>query len=78
MSLVDVSLFPDSLKKIKPYLIRANEICKKNPNVAYFCLTYALNLGIELTKTTLKGDTEGMTALGNLMDDGLFCFVSRS
>lgn len=63
----DIKSVPKSLRKVLPYIQRANEIYKKQKDVAYFCIQYALEIGVELSKGPLKGDKEAMNCLIQIM-----------
>eukprot|EP01080_Neovahlkampfia_damariscottae_P003499 gene3499-6147_t len=54
---------PTALKTITPYIQRANELTDKAPMVAYYCRSYALELGIGLAK-----DEESKKYLISMMD----------
>ena len=47
---------PISLKAIKPYLERANELQSKDPIVAYHCRLYALQEAMRIRATLPKED----------------------
>ena len=60
---------PPELKKITPYVRRAEELDrdKANPEsrlVAYYCRQYAVHTRIELAKSS-----DGKTCLGSLLND---------
>jgi vacuolar protein sorting-associated protein VTA1 len=55
------SHFPNSLKPILPYLQRAIDFENKAPLVAFYCRTYAVQLGIELIKQPNIPDREQAT-----------------
>ena len=55
---------PSCLKPILPYIQRSNELEAKQPIVSYYCLTYALQEGINL----INGNKEAEKYLLILMD----------
>eukprot|EP00761_Pharyngomonas_kirbyi_P011727 gb/GECH01011753.1/.p1 GENE.gb/GECH01011753.1/~~gb/GECH01011753.1/.p1 ORF type:complete len:442 (+),score=151.92 gb/GECH01011753.1/:1-1326(+) len=62
------SQFPQALKRLLPYLQRANEIESKSPLVAYYCRTWAAQKGIEIVQSLEEKDEEAHHYLLSLMD----------
>jgi hypothetical protein len=65
---LDVANFPKVLKPILPFLQRANDFEKRAPLVAFYCRTYAAQLGITIIQSATTKEDEPTKMLIDLMD----------
>jgi vacuolar protein sorting-associated protein VTA1 len=65
---LNVATFPKILKPILPFLQRANDFEKRAPLVAFYCRTYAAQLGITIIQSSQTKEEEPTRMLIDLMD----------
>lgn len=65
---LNLDTFPKVLKPILPFLQRANDFEKRAPLVAFYCRTYAAQLGIAIIQSLQSKEEKATMMLIDLMD----------